>query len=342
MAKAVKTIEGIIQQVHAKTKEQCLSIGAPQMQSYSRIPFTIPELNRMTYGGLPKGRLIEFFGEEGGGKTTTALNIIASAQKEEPEKRAVYVDVEHTFDAVWAAKMGVDCEKLIVFDPTVEMSAGDILDICLDLIDTGEISVIVLDSIATMVSSQELEKDTDDKTYGGISAELTRFGKKAVVRCKATDTIFIGINQQREDMNSQYNLYRTPGGKAWKYLCSIRIEFRASTFIDQTGNETTKQCENPSGHLIAARLVKSKCFPSDKKLVTYTLNYQHGLDIVADVLECAIKLGIVQKAGAWLTWPEDEETEEVKWNGRVKAQEALRENSELFEALSQVVNEKLI
>lgn len=342
MAKSVKSLDEILQEVN-KSAAGSLTVGTEVLKEYERISFTIPGMNLMTYGGLPKGRLIEFFGKEGGGKTTTALNIMASAQREEPDKRVAFIDVEHTFDPIWATKMGVNCEELVLYDPDVEKTAGMILDICLSLMETGEFSVIVLDSVATLVSAQEMGNDIDDKTYGGVAAELTKFSKKAVTLCKKTDCIFIGINQLREEMNSQYVATRTPGGKGWKHYCSVRIEFRPGGFIGPDGAAATGQCVNPSGQFIEARLAKSKCFPPNHKIVTYTLNYLEGLDIIADTIESAINLGILRKSGAWIYWDGCHSDEkEVKWQGRVKAKAALKADEQGFNLLSSLVTEQLI
>lgn len=341
MAKAAKTLDQILADVNKSSLSDIMSIGykAPS-HSGKLIPFTIPEMNRITYGGIPLGKVVEFFGKEGGGKTTTALDLIAQAQKLFPDKRVAYIDIEMTFDEDWASKMGVDCEELVMVTP-MEQSAGEILNITLDLMETGEFSLIVLDSIAAMVSDAEQDKGVDEKTYAGVAGELTRFVKKATRLCAKHTCTFIGINQQRDEMNAQYVANRTPGGRAWKYLCSIRIEFRQDGLFKEDGTDATQSCENPAGTYIKAKIVKTKCFPGNRPIGTYTLNFLHGLDIVSDTIESAVLLGVIRKAGAWYYF-EPEGVEVAKWNGRVKAIDALKSDDELFEQLSTIVNQLLI
>jgi recombination protein RecA len=139
-----------------KEEEDLVHYGVSQYD-YARIPFTSPRLNYMTFGGLPKGKLIEFSGENHSGKTTTALDIVANYQIMEDSKRVLWIDCENTLDVVWAKKLGVNVEDLIIMSPT-NQGAETIFQFALDMIDSGEIGLVILDSLGVMVSNQAMEK----------------------------------------------------------------------------------------------------------------------------------------------------------------------------------------
>jgi len=233
-------LDALVKSINREWKEDIAARGIHRLHT-EKIPFTSPRLNYMTYGGLPRGRLIEFAGEEGGGKTTTALDICKNAQelfqKEYDEelsnttdatrkkylesrgpKQIFYADCENTLDEDWAAKLGVDVDNLYIVKPQTQ-SAEDIFQMVLDAIETDEVGLVVIDSLGVMLSKQAYEKDMTEKTYGGISMPLTLFSKKATLSCKKYDCTVIGINQMRDDMNSMYGGRTTTGGKAWKHNC---------------------------------------------------------------------------------------------------------------------------
>lgn len=333
MSKQPKSVDELMKDLNKTPMGEVVSLGVSQ-QEYERIPFTIPEMNRITYGGIPIGRIVEFYGKESGGKTTTALDLIKNAQQKYPEKKVLFVDVEMTFDPVWATKMGVDVESLFIFVP-VDHSAGQILEIVQDFIETGEFSLIVIDSLAAMVSDAEQEKSIEDSTYAGISKELSRFVRKATRTCASTATTLVGINQMRDDM-SGYNMDKTPGGRAWKYHCSVRLSFTVDKHIKQDGTDATNQTEDPAGVRIKARLTKSKCFPSDRRIGYYTLLFVTGLDVVSDLIEAAVNVGVIEKGGSWYNY------QQSKWQGKFKAKEALENDEALRETIFAAVNELLI
>ena len=193
----------------------------------------------MTFGGLPIGKLIEFYGEEHGGKTTTALDVVANYQILDNAKKVVWVDCENTFDAVWAHKLEVDTENLIMFQPT-NQSAEEIFQVIIDMIDTGEVGLVVIDSFGVMQSQQALEKELTDKTYAGISKALTDFGGRVVGVANKNKCTVIGINQMRDDFNSMFGGKKTTGGNGWRHDCSVRLEFRMGDYIDESGKKLTR------------------------------------------------------------------------------------------------------
>lgn len=335
------SLEEAMREVNKKFKSPVCQTGL-KFDTVNRIPFSSPRLNYMTYGGIPTGRIIEFAGEEGGGKTTTALDLVAHAQKMFPDKQVLYVDVERTLDAEWAQKLGVDIDSLILFSPE-EQTAEEIMEATKTIIETGDISLCVLDSLAAMVSAQAYSKTIEDRTYGGISMALTLFSKEMIPICARTGCTLIGINQVREDMNSTYGGTTTTGGRAWRHNCSVRMTFQKSDYLDAKGNSIPRSSENPVGHLVKVALVKSKVCKLDRKVGFYTLKYLHGIDYISDIIDLAIKAELINAAGAWYSILDDDgkvveyDGTPLKFQGKAKLHNFLCENNEWTEELNEQI-----
>ena len=335
------SLEEAMREVNKKFKSDVCKQGL-SFDDVKRIPFSSPRLNYMTYGGMPVGRIIEFAGEEGGGKTTTALDLVAHAQKMFPDKQVLYVDIERTLDAEWAEKLGVDIDSLILFSPD-EQTAEEIMEATKTIVETGSISLCVLDSLAAMVSAQAYNKTIEDRTYGGISMALTLFSKEMIPICARTGCTMIGINQVREDMNSTYGGTTTTGGRAWRHNCSVRMTFQKSDYLDDKGNSIPRNSENPVGHLVKVALVKSKVCKLDRKVGFYTLKYLTGIDYISDIIDLAIKAGIVNSAGAWYSILDEDgnvaqnEGNPLKFQGRANLHQFLVDNSDWAEEINEQV-----
>ena len=335
------SLEEAMREVNKKFKSDVCKQGL-SFDDVKRIPFSSPRLNYMTYGGMPVGRIIEFAGEEGGGKTTTALDLVAHAQKMFPDKQVLYVDIERTLDAEWAEKLGVDIDRLILFSPD-EQTAEEIMEATKTIVETGSISLCVLDSLAAMVSAQAYSKAIEDRTYGGISMALTLFSKEMIPVCARTGCTMIGINQVREDMNSTYGGTTTTGGRAWRHNCSVRMTFQKSDYLDDKGNSIPRNSENPVGHLVKVALVKSKVCKLDRKVGFYTLKYLTGIDYISDIIDLAIKAGIVNAAGAWYSILDENgnvdqnEGTALKFQGRAKLHAVLSENADGADEINEQV-----
>lgn len=329
----MSNLDIIIKDLNKKMNVGAISLGVA-FQEVQKIPFSSCRLNYMTYGGIPIGRIAEFFGTDGSGKTTTAIDIAGQAQKLFPDKKVLFVDIEHTFDPVWATKLGLNCDDLLYLDPD-SMGAEEVFNIIIDIIDSGEISLCILDSIGAMVSMQANEKEIGERTYGGISMALTEFTKKITPVLARTRTSFIGINQARDDMNSPYGGTTTTGGKCWRHGCSTRLEFRKGNYIDEKGNNLSRACENPAGNIVNVSLIKSKVVRPDRKVGFYTLKYLEGIDYISDAVDVAIKLGLVNQAGSWFTLVEPETGEvKEKFQGKPKLVEYLKDNIDVYTQLS--------
>lgn len=371
-------LDMLIKDFNKQYKEEIAGRGIPRIET-QKIPFSSPRANYMTYGGIPRGRIIEFAGEENGGKTTTALDIVANAQplfKEEWEneikeleeiakpkkeqstrleylksrgaKHVVYADCENTLDEDWARLLGVDTEDMILLKP-MSQTAEQIFEMLLQMIETDEVGLVVIDSLGVMLSAQAYEKSMEEKTYGGIAAALTLFSKKAELMCTKYNCTLIGINQMREDMNSPYGGMITTGGKGWKHNCSMRLMFQKGSYIDERGNDLKRSAESPSGNLVMINIAKTKVCKPDRRVGFYTLNYNHGIDVIADTVETALRYGIIQQAGSWFNFVDidtgeiisDDEGEVIKLQGKPNVNEYLEDNQYLLDEITNKLNEKI-
>lgn len=335
-------LDELLKNVNKEQKEEVFTRGLTTYGQFKRIPFTSPRMNYCTFGGIPEGRLVEFFGEEGSGKTTTALDVIANFQNLYPEREVMYVDAENTFDTEWATKLGVDVDKVYVLQPKTQ-SAETIFDIICTAVESGEVGLWVLDSIGALLSQQEFEKDMDEKTYGGISLPLTRFSKRIELLNHKHNCTGIGINQLRDDINSKWGGTKTPGGRNWKFMCTMRLEFRRGNFIDEKGNELTRSAEAPVGNIVLMNIAKTKACPPTRRTGFYTLNYEFGIDYLRDLIDVAIKYGIIDKSGAWYTIV-DVDTGEIlenKIQGAASVRDKLDSDSELLGKVEALVNKQM-
>jgi recombination protein RecA len=194
-----------------------------------------------------------------------------------------------------------------------------------------------------MVSAQAYSKTIEDRTYGGISMALTLFSKEMIPVCARTGCTLIGINQVREDMNSTYGGTTTTGGRAWRHNCSVRMTFQKSDYLDDKGNSIPRASENPVGHLVKVALVKSKICKLDRKVGFYTLKYLTGIDYISDIIDLAIKAGIVNAAGAWYSILDESgnvaqnEGTALKFQGKARLHAFLSENADWADEINEQV-----
>lgn len=263
-------------------------------------------------------------------------------------KQVVYMDLENTLDEEWATSLGVDVESLWIVKPGSD-TAEQILQYVLDMYDTGEVGLVVLDSLPYMVSQNLIDETLEKKAYAGISGPLTEFSRKVQPKLTKQNAMFLGINQIREDMNSQYNAYSTPGGKMWKHACSVRLKFRKGDYFDKNGARVNRTAENPEGNLVESFVEKTKAFRPNRKMVSYKLSYYDGILIEEDLIDIAVKYNYVQKGGAWYSVI-DPETGEImsseekgayKFQGLARFVAALKEDDDLFNYLMEKVHAEI-
>ena len=326
----MSAVDDIFKKWNKESKYEVAKSGV-EWQDVVRIPFSSPRLSYLLYGGLPAIGLSEFSGPEGAGKTLAALDIVANAQKKWPDRDVVWWDIETTFDSRWAAKQGVNIDKLKYVCPEEEY-AETIFDMMVELLESPDtdISLMVLDSVAAMIPKQDYEKSQDQATMGGIARPLTRFCNRIAPLLRKKRCALIVINQVRDDMNSMYGGTVTPGGRGLKHTAVVRLEFRRSDFFDANGTVVSTQAENPAGHLVKVKVLKTKVCRPDRKVGFYTLNYLDGIDYVSDLMDVGVSVEVFTKKGAWYYAP-DENGEIQGYQGKAKFRQYLVDNPDMLE-----------
>ena len=346
----------IAKEIGKKFGESTIGYGVKKAE-YDKIKFTSPRLNYMTFGGLATGRIYEFAGPEGSGKTTSAFDLMKNAQikfqkeyEEEQakgntafeERKVFFLDEEGTFDAVWARKFGVNVEKVMIWQPQGE-SAEKVLDVLRNVIETGEVGLAILDSIATLVSEQVYEESLEKKAYGGIAATLTRFVNLIKGPLLKYDCTLIMINQVREDLGSMFGGTITPGGRAFKHACSARFEFKKGKFVDDNGKELTNNAENPAGNIIHVVVKKTKIFEPTRRVGYYTIKYLTGPDFMSDYIDVGLQTGVINQRGAFYNFINPETGEILntdKIQGRIKLKEVLAEHPDWIDLINNAMEGK--
>lgn len=344
-----------------------------------KIPFSAPMLNWLTYGGIPRGRIVEFFGEEGSGKSTTSIDICAQAKKvfqqefddkvqdyrnkvasgkkeyagpledllEQGPKSVIDWDLEHSFDWQWAGKMGLKKGDIDVVQPP-DVAAEDQCQLIQDAIVTGEVGLVVIDSVPSFVTRSELEKKYGERTVSALAGLMTIFMRKITPLASRYDCTVILINQVRENMDNPY-VVQTPGGKAIKFYCTTRIYFRKGAPVDFAGNELPNNTENPNGYLINTKLMKQKGAAFDRKVASYFLMSDSGIREDFDYAKLAIqKYNIIHKSGGWFTLCDpftgevlEEDGKVVKINGQTKIYDYLANHPDYYNKLKSYINKDI-
>jgi recombination protein RecA len=266
-------------------------------------------------GGLPKGRIVEIYGPESSGKTTLSLHVIAEAQKK--GGLAAFIDAEHAFDRHYAEKLGIDIENLLVSQPD---NGEQALEIAENLIRSGAIDVIVVDSVAALVPRAEIEGEMGDSKMGLQARLMSQAMRKLTAAISKTHCVCIFINQLREKIGVMFgNPETTTGGNALKFYASVRIDIRRIGQI-KDGNDII-------GNRVKVKIAKNKVAPPFKQ-AEFDILYGEGISKAGEVLDLAVECSVVQKSGSWFSYNGDK-----LGQGRDAVKNILADNPELLEEL---------
>ena len=357
---AEKTLDEVLKGISKKYGDNVAKFGADDLSIDGVLSLGSPTIDYCLYGGVPEGRIIEFSGAEGSGKTSTSFLVAASYCKAELERNPdnprsiIFLDNEGTLDPTWAKVFGYDLSvdapvKTIVIRPEGQ-NAEEIFDMALDFLRTGEIGLLIFDSIATLVPAQIADESMEKYQMGGIAKSLTRFANTALGLLRKYKATLVAINQVRENMSMYGNPITTPGGRAWKHACSSRLMFKRGDFFDEEGNKLTTSAESPAGHIVNVAVLKTKTSKWDRKGGSYRLNYTKGIDILSDTIETAIHFGLIDNSvqGSFkIIDPEtgnvklDSEGNEIKIRGRKNVTDYFNEHLDEWKALYDAVYEKI-
>ncbi len=274
-------------------------------------------------GGVPRGRIVEIYGPESSGKTTVALHIVAEAQKMGGE--AVFIDVEHALDPVYAQALGVDIDSLLVSQPDTGEQA---LEICEALVRSGAIDVVVVDSVAAMTTKAEIEGEMGDSFVGLQARLMSQALRKLTGAISKSNAVCIFINQLREKIGVMYgNPETTPGGRALKFYSSVRLDVRKKDPIKEGGEII--------GNLTRVKVVKNKVAPPFRE-AEFDIMYGEGISREGEIIDLAVKLDIIKKSGSWYSYEGNRIGQ-----GRDKVKQYLKENPDVREQIAkQVMDQK--
>ncbi|CAD7848551.1 MAG: RecA protein [Olavius algarvensis Delta 4 endosymbiont] len=320
-----KAVETAITQIERQFgKGSIMKLGSQSIVEVPVIPSGSLALDRaLGIGGLPKGRVIEVYGPESSGKTTLALHAVASAQKQ--GGIAAFIDAEHALDTVYARKLGVDCDELLVSQPDTGEQALEITDM---LVRSGAIDVVVIDSVAALVPRAEIEGDMGDSHMGLQARLMSQALRKLTGTINKTMTSVIFINQIRMKIGVVFgNPETTTGGNALKFYSSVRLDIRRIGAI--------KEGQEVVGNRTRVRVVKNKLAPPFQE-AEFDIMYGEGVSRTGDLLDLGVEAGIIDKSGSWYSY----DGERIG-QGRNNVKKFFEENEDIYQAALQRVRVNL-
>ncbi|AEH44481.1 recA protein [Thermodesulfatator indicus DSM 15286] len=320
-----KAIEAAISQIERQFgRGAVMRLGeSPKIRDVAAIPSGSIGLDIATgIGGIPKGRITEIFGPESSGKTTLALHVIAEAQK--GGGTAAFIDAEHALDVHYAQKLGVNVDDLLVSQPDTGEQALEIAEV---LARSGGVDVIVIDSVAALVPQAEIEGAMDETQVGLQARLMSKAMRKLTAAISKTGTAVIFINQIRMKigMGGYGNPETTPGGNALKFYASLRLDIR------RIG--TIKEANEPIGNRVRVKVVKNKMAPPFKE-AEFDIYYGEGISKLTEILDLGVKMGLIDKSGAWYSYQGDR-----LGQGRENVKRTFLEKPELVAELESKIRE---
>ena len=318
-----KALEAAMSQIEKQFgKGSVMKLGEFKAMEIEAIPTGALSLDMaLGIGGVPRGRIIEVFGPESSGKTTLALHVVAEAQKMGGE--AAFIDAEHALDPVYAKKLGVDIDNLIVSQPDTGEQA---LEITESLIRSGALDVIVVDSVAALVPKAEIDGDMGDSHMGLQARLMSQALRKLAGAINKTKTVLIFINQLREKIGVMFgNPETTTGGRALKFYASVRMDIRKTEMMKQDGQVI--------GNRVRVKVIKNKVAPPFRE-AEFDVLYGKGISKVGNILDMAVNLDIVEKSGAWFSYNGQRISQ-----GRENAKRYLEEHPDIMDEIEKKVRD---
>ena len=316
-----KALEAAMSQIEKQFgKGSVMKLGEFKAMEIEAIPTGALSLDMaLGIGGVPRGRIIEVFGPESSGKTTLALHVIAEAQKMGGE--AAFIDAEHALDPVYAKKLGVDIDNLIVSQPDTGEQA---LEITESLVRSGALDVVVVDSVAALVPKAEIDGDMGDSHMGLQARLMSQALRKLAGAINKSKTVLIFINQLREKIGVMFgNPETTTGGRALKFYASVRLDIRKIENIKQDGEV--------KGNRVRVKVIKNKVAPPFRE-AEFDVVYGEGISKAGNILDMAVNLDIIEKSGSWFSY-----NGERIGQGRENVKRYLKENPKLLEEVESKV-----
>ena len=318
-----KALETALSQIEKQFgKGSVMKLGDYKAMEIEAIPTGALSLDMaLGIGGLPRGRIIEIYGPESSGKTTLALHVVAEAQKEGGE--AAFIDAEHALDPVYAKKLGVDIDNLIVSQPDTGEQA---LEITESLVRSGALDVIVVDSVAALVPKAEIDGDMGDSHMGLQARLMSQALRKLAGAINKSKTVLIFINQLREKIGVMFgNPETTTGGRALKFYASVRMDIRKTEMMKQDGQVI--------GNRVRVKVIKNKVAPPFRE-AEFDVLYGKGISKVGNILDMAVNLDIVEKSGAWFSYNGQRISQ-----GRENAKRYLEEHPDIMDEIEKKVRD---
>ena len=322
-AEKKKALEMAMSQIEKQFgKGSVMKLGEFKAMEIEAIPTGALSLDiALGIGGVPRGRIIEVYGPESSGKTTLALHIIAEAQKMGGE--AAFIDAEHALDPVYAKKLGVKIDDLIVSQPDTGEQA---LEITESLVRSGALDVIVVDSVAALVPKAEIDGEMGDSHMGLQARLMSQALRKLAGAINKTKTVIIFINQLREKIGVMFgNPETTTGGRALKFYASVRMDIRKIENIKQDGEV--------KGNRVRVKVIKNKVAPPFRE-AEFDVVYGQGISKEGNILDMAVNLDIIEKAGSWFSYNGNRIGQ-----GRENVKKYLRENPDMLQEVEAKVRE---
>ncbi len=320
-----KAVDTAMQQIERQFgKGAIMKLGSQSIADVPVIPTGSIALDRaLGIGGLPRGRVIEIYGPESSGKTTLALQAVASAQKQ--GGIAAFIDAEHALDTGYAKKLQVNCDDLLVAQPDTGEQALEIADM---LVRSGAIDIMVIDSVAALVPRAEIEGEMGDSHMGLQARLMSQALRKLTGSISKTMTSIIFINQIRMKIGVVFgNPETTTGGNALKFYSSVRLDIRRIAAI--------KDGQEMIGNRTRVKVVKNKMAPPFKN-AEFDIMYGEGISKTGDVLDLGVETGVIDKSGSWYAY-----NGERIGQGRENVKSFLKDNSDLLDSLTDTIREKV-